>query len=93
VSRKSTPEEALKERLMPGIAFRGDDDDRHAWLTGTDLDVRQVIEVYKHLGESFDRAIEETGLTERELRAARRYYGRFTQEIDDCIALENSTKG
>ncbi len=82
------PEEALKARLVPGIAFRGDDDDRRAWLIGTSLDVWQVIEAYKDVGESFDRAIAETDLTERELRTALSYYRRFPQEIDDFIALE-----
>ncbi len=31
-------EEALKARLVPGIAFRGDDYNRRAWLIGTSLD-------------------------------------------------------
>jgi hypothetical protein len=29
-----------------------------------------------------------TDLTERELRTALSYYGRFSQEIDDLIALD-----
>jgi hypothetical protein len=37
-------EEALKARTVPGIAFRGDDYNHRAWLTGTSLDVWQVIE-------------------------------------------------
>jgi hypothetical protein len=88
MARKSTPEEALKARLMPGIAFRGDDYNRRAWLIGTDLDVWQVIAAYKDFDESFDRAIAETDLAERELRTALRYYERFPQEIDDFIALD-----
>lgn len=81
-------EEALKARLVPGIGFRGDDYDRRAWLIGTSLDVWQVIEAYKDFGESFDRTIAETDLTERALRTATNYYGRFPQEIDDFIALD-----
>jgi hypothetical protein len=57
MTRMSTPEEALKARLFPGIAFRGDDDDRRARLIGTNLDVWQVIEAYKDVDESFDRAV------------------------------------
>ncbi len=81
-------EEALKARLVPGIAFRGDDYNRRAWLMGTSLDVWQIIEAYKDFSESFDRAIAETDLTERELRTALSYYERFPQEIDDFIALD-----
>jgi len=77
MARKSAPEEALKARLVPGIAFRGDNNNRRAWLIGTSLDVWQVIETYKDFDESFDRAIAETDLTERELRTALSYYGRF----------------
>lgn len=80
-------EEALKTRTVPGIAFRGDDYNRRAWLIGTSLDVWQVIEAYKDFGESLDRATAETDLGERELRTALSYYRRFPQEIDDFIAL------
>lgn len=80
-------EEALKARTVPGIAFRGDDYNRRAWLIGTSLDVWQAIEAYKDFGESLDRVIAETDLSERELRTALSYYGRFPREIDDFIAL------
>jgi hypothetical protein len=81
-------EEALKVRLVPGVAFRGDDYDRRAWLIGTSLDVWQAIEAYQDFGEDFDRTIGETDLTERDLRTALGYYQRFPQEIDDFIALD-----
>jgi uncharacterized protein (DUF433 family) len=80
-------EEALKTRLVPGIAFRGDDYDRRAWLIGTSLDVWQVVEAYEDFDETFDRAVAETDLTARELRTALNYYQRFPAEIDDFIAL------
>jgi hypothetical protein len=81
-------EEALKTRLVPGIAFRGEDYDRRAWLIGTSLDVWQVVEAYKDFDERLDRAVAETDLTERELRTAISYYQRFPDEIDDFIALD-----
>jgi uncharacterized protein (DUF433 family) len=87
-SQHPTAEEALKARLFPGIAFRGDHHNRRAWLIGTSLDVWQVVEAYKVFSESFERVLAETGLTERELRAALSYYGRFPQEVDDLIALD-----
>ncbi|HEV3321918.1 MAG TPA: hypothetical protein VG147_06965 [Solirubrobacteraceae bacterium] len=46
-----------------------------------------MIEAYKDFSESLDRVIAETDLSERELRTALSYYGRFPQEIDDFIAL------
>ncbi len=81
-------EEALKARLLPGIAFRGDDYNRRAWLIGTSLDVWQVIEAYQDFENSFERMIAETDLTERELRTALSYYERFPQDVDDLIALD-----
>jgi hypothetical protein len=81
-------EEALKARLVPGIAFRGDDYNRRAWLIGTSLDLWQIIEAYQDFDDSFDRTIAETDLTERELRTALSYYERFPQDIDDLIALD-----
>ena len=81
-------EEALKARLVPGIAFRGDDYNRRAWLIGTSMDVWQVVEAYKDFDEDFERTVAETDLTARELRTAVSYYGSFPQEIDDFIALD-----
>jgi hypothetical protein len=40
----SLVEEALRTRLVPGVAFRDEDHNRRAWLMGTSLDVWQVID-------------------------------------------------
>jgi len=80
-------EEALKARLVPGIAFRGDDYNRRAWLMSTSLDVWQVVEAYKDFDEDLERAVAETDLTAREMWTAVSYYERFPEEIDDFIAL------
>jgi hypothetical protein len=82
-------EEALKARLVPGVAFRGDDYNRRAWLMGTSLDVWQVVDAYKDFDEDLERAVAETDLTVRELRTALSYYERFPDEIDDFIALNH----
>jgi hypothetical protein len=47
-----------------------------------------VIEAYKDFGEDFDRMIEETDLTKRELRTALGYYRRSPREIDEFIDLD-----
>ncbi len=84
---ESLAEEALKARFIPGVAFRGDDYNRRAWLIGTSLDVWQVIEAYQDFETSFERMLAETDVTERELRTAVTYYERFPEEIDAFIAL------
>jgi hypothetical protein len=84
---ESLAEEALKARLFPGIAFRGDDYNRRAWLMGTSLDVWQVIEAYQDFERDFDRMIAETDIGERELRTAVNYYERFPEEVDAFVEL------
>jgi|HubBroStandDraft_1064217.scaffolds.fasta_scaffold319717_2 uncharacterized protein (DUF433 family) len=81
-------EEALKTRLIPGVAFRGDDYNRRAWVIGTSLDVWQVVEAYKDFDEDVDRMVLETDLTKRELRTALSYYQRFPREIEEFIELD-----
>jgi uncharacterized protein (DUF433 family) len=84
---ESLAEEALKSRLFPGIAFRGDDYDRRAWLIGTSLDVWQIVDAHRDFGGSTERMLAETDVTERELRTALAFYERFPDEIDAFIAL------
>jgi hypothetical protein len=65
-------EEALRMRLFPGIAFRGTDWERRAWVIGTALDVQRMVEG----GSASERAID----------LALGYYERFPEEIDAAIA-------
>jgi uncharacterized protein (DUF433 family) len=76
--------EALKARLFPGIAFRGVDWERRAWVIGTALDVWQIIEAYQDF-QSLERMSAETDLSERQIRLALAYYERFPEEIDVMI--------
>lgn len=85
---ESLAEEALKSRMFPGIAFRGDDYDRRAWLIGTSFDVWQVVEAWQDYDRSRDRMLAETDVSERELRTALVYYERFPEEVDAFIALD-----
>lgn len=78
-------EEALRCRLFPGIAFRGEDWNRRAWLIGTALDVWQVLEAYQDFG-SIERMVGGSDLNERHVRLALAYYERFPAEIDEAIA-------
>jgi uncharacterized protein (DUF433 family) len=78
-------EEAARTRLFPGIAFRGTDWDRRPWVIGTALDVWEIIRAYQDF-DSFERMLEESYLTEAQLRLALAYYQRFPEEIDAIIA-------
>jgi hypothetical protein len=86
----SLAEEALKARLFPGIAFRGRDWDRRAWVMGTAYDVWEVVRAVEDLG-SPQRAVEETDLTDRQIRLAMAYRDRFPDEIDEAIRLSRRT--
>ncbi len=76
--------EALKTRLFPGIAFRGVDWERRAWVIGTALDVWQIIDAYRDF-DSVERMVADTDLSERQIALAFMYYERFPAEIDEVV--------
>jgi uncharacterized protein (DUF433 family) len=78
-------DEALRMRLFPGIGFMGRDWDRRAWVTGTGLDVWQVVDIYKDVG-SVERMVESWSINERQIQLALDYYKMFPEEIDMAIA-------
>ncbi len=78
-------DEALRMRLFPGIAFRGTDWDRRAWVIGTALDVWQIVEASQDIG-SVERMAEGGSASERQIRLALDYYKQFPEEIDEAIA-------
>jgi hypothetical protein len=77
--------EALRMRLFPGIAFRGTDWERRAWVIGTALDVWQIAEAHQDIG-SVERMAEGGSASERQIRLALDYYEMFPEEIDSAIA-------
>lgn len=79
-------EEALRARMFPGIAFRGDDWDRRPWVIGTAFDVWQVVDAHRDAG-SVEAMVAAGNLSERQVRLALSYYERFPEEIDEDIAL------
>jgi hypothetical protein len=78
-------EEALRMRSFPGIAFRGTDWERRAWVIGTALDVWQIVDAHRDLG-SVQRMVEGGSASERAIDLALGYYERFPEEIDAAIA-------
>lgn len=74
-------EEAAKERLFPGLAFRGSP--RRAWVIGSGLDVWELVEldgVYSGDGQALRKA--HPLVTDRHLRLARAYAERFPDEVE-----------
>lgn len=82
---ESLVDEALRMRLFPGIAFRGEDWDRRPWVLGTAFDVWQIVEAYEDLG-SLERMTAGGAIGERQIRVALAYYERFPHEVDEAIA-------
>ena len=78
-------EEALRARMFPGIAFRGEDWERRPWVIGTAFDVWQVIDAHRDVG-SVEAMVAAGGLNERQVRLALAYHERFPDEIDEAIA-------
>lgn len=78
-------EEALRMRLFPGIAFRGTDWERRAWVIGSAHDVWQIVEARQDI-RSVERMVEGGSINERQIRLALDYYERFPEEINEAIA-------
>jgi uncharacterized protein (DUF433 family) len=79
-------EEAARMRRFPGIGFRGEEPYREAWVTGTGLDVWELIEMLQDHG-SVERLLEEhEHLSWRSVELAQAYYASYPDEIDEKIA-------
>jgi|ERR1700722_6629214 hypothetical protein len=78
-------EEALRMRLFPGIAFKGADWERRAWVIGTALDVWQIVDAHRDIG-SIEQMAAGGSANERQIQLALDYYGLFPDEIDAAIA-------
>src|SRR5438309_4637201 len=77
-------DEAMRCRRFPGIAFRGSDWDRRAWVIGTALDVWEIVEVFKDYGE-IEPMVAEGQLTERQVKLALAYYSEYSEEVDAAL--------
>jgi hypothetical protein len=77
--------EALRMRQFPGIAFRGVDWERRAWVIGTALDVWQIVEAYRDVS-SVPALAAGGAASARQIELALAYAERFGEEIDQAIA-------
>lgn len=78
-------EETARTRRFPGIAFRGEDARRRAWVVGSGLDVWEIVQMAEDFG-SPERLQAETHLTERQVRLALAYHAEYQDEIDELVA-------
>ena len=81
---ESLAEEAMRARRFPGIAFRGDDWNRRAWVIGTAFDVWELIQAIQDLGGA-DQVVKEGGLTPAQVAVAEAYYRVYGDEVDALI--------
>ena len=78
----------MRCRLFPGVAFRGTDWARRAWVIGTGLDVWEIAQAMRAAG-SAERLVAESDLARPHVRLAEAYARAYPDEIDQAIA-ENS---
>jgi hypothetical protein len=83
---RRSAEEAAKTERHPGIAFRGAEGSRRAWVPGTALDVWEIVAAYQEMGR--ERVLQESSISEDRLDAALAYHGSYDDEVDQKI-LEN----
>jgi uncharacterized protein (DUF433 family) len=82
-------EEALRTRIFPGIAFRGDDWDRRPWVIGTAFDVWQIVDAHREAG-SVEEVVAGGALNERQVRLALAYLERAHAL---CLARRSRVSG
>lgn len=78
-------EEAARTRRFPGMAFRGDDARRRAWVIGSGLDVWEIVQMVDEFG-SPDKLVAGTQLSSAQVRLAVAYRDAYPAEVDDAIA-------
>ncbi len=79
-------DEGLKMRRFPGIGFSGPEHDRRAYVSGTGLEVWEVVELYRYYGEcQKELMLEAHPLTRRQLDVALAYRREHPEEIDRHI--------
>jgi len=80
-------EETARTRRFPGIAFRGDDARRRAWVIGSGLDAWEIVHMLQDFGTP-EALVANTPLTQAQVRIALAYRDAYPDEIDDAI-VEN----
>ncbi len=83
--------EAVKMRRCPGVIFADGVTGRRARVSGTGLEVWEIVATYKSVKNNFERLQKAYHwLTEQQLRAATGYYSAYQEEIDRQIKQNES---
>jgi len=77
-------EETARTRRYPGIAFRGDDARRRAWVIGTGLDVWEIANMLEDYG-SPETLVADTSVSPGQVRLAVAYRDAYPEEIAEAI--------
>jgi uncharacterized protein (DUF433 family) len=78
-------EEGLRRDEHPLISFRDGETGRRAALSGTSLDVAQIIETIRQNGNSIEEAADYLEIPVEHIEACVRYYADYKYEIDAWI--------
>ena len=81
-------DEAERCRRYPGLAFRGQESRRRAWLIGTALDVWQIIRALEDFDGDVERMAAGTDVAAQYIRLAVAYRSEFPEEIETAIAAD-----
>jgi uncharacterized protein (DUF433 family) len=82
-------EEGIRMRRVPGIGFTDGPAGRRAIISGTGLDVWEIIATWREAGLSLQALAQSySWLTEAQLRAALAYYELYPREIDARLERE-----
>lgn len=81
---ESLTEEAARARRFAGIAFRGDDASRRAWVIGSGLDVWEIAQMLDESG-SPDSLAKDSELSASQIRLAMAYQADYPAEIGGLI--------
>lgn len=76
--------ESAKMRMFPGVGFKGNAQERRAYVIGAYIDVWQVVELVDVCGD-VDAVTRDFDLTEHQVRLSLAYYDAFPDEIDSRI--------
>ena len=78
-------EETARTRRFPGIAFRGDDARRRAWVIGSGLDVWEMIHMLEDFG-SPKALVADMQVSPSHVRVATAYRDAYPDEIAEAVA-------
>ncbi len=83
-------EEAVRTRRFAGIGFRGEDAARRPWVIGSGLDVWEIVQMLEDFG-SVESLVEQTQLSERQVRLAVAYRDSYPEEIAEAVVENRRT--